>query len=164
MIRSRTVQESSRTRRPAALTAGLILAGLVLAVLAASCGRSGTAPSSPAASKAESGAGEKAGAGSKTGARAIGPVAIMGPDQVIVRFVDLQGLRAELAARQKAGKPVFLNFWATWCAPCMQEMPDLANLAREWGAGGPEMVGVSLDGWVIADESEAESAVRTLLA
>ena len=31
------------------------------------------------------------------------------------------------------GKPVVINFWATWCPPCIREMPDLANLARELG-------------------------------
>ena len=80
-----------------------------------------------------------------------------------VRVVDLEGLRAELEARRTAGRPVLLNFWATWCRPCVQEMPELTSLAQQWGASGPEVIGVSLDGWVIADEAELQSVVETMV-
>lgn len=43
------------------------------------------------------------------------------------------------------GRPVLLNFWATWCAPCRVEMPWLIELDRQYGPQGVEMVGVSLD-------------------
>ena len=38
--------------------------------------------------------------------------------------------------REFKGKPVFLNFWATWCGPCVREMPSIDSLAREPAAGG----------------------------
>lgn len=41
------------------------------------------------------------------------------------------GKTVDLAALK--GKPVVINFWASWCPPCIREMPDLANLARELG-------------------------------
>jgi thiol-disulfide isomerase/thioredoxin len=49
-----------------------------------------------------------------------------------VRLSDLQG------------KPVFLDFWATWCAPCVAEAPALAEIYRRYG-DDVQMLGVSLD-------------------
>lgn len=41
------------------------------------------------------------------------------------------------------GKVVLVNFWATWCAPCLAEMPELEKLQREYGKRGLQIVGVS---------------------
>src|SRR6267378_4609507 len=79
--------------------------------------------------------------GSEAGAAATGK----GP-QAPVSFADLDGIHAELAAHR--GRPVFVNFWASWCVPCVQELPDLAGLAREGGAQGAAFLGISLDAWV----------------
>ena len=43
------------------------------------------------------------------------------------------------------GKLVFLNFWATWCAPCVEEMPDMELLYRSMTDKNFEMVAVSAD-------------------
>lgn len=56
---------------------------------------------------------------------------------------DLKGRSTALAAWH--GKVVLLNFWATWCAPCRQEMPMLAKLQREHAANGLQVVGVAMD-------------------
>ncbi len=43
------------------------------------------------------------------------------------------------------GKLLVLNFWATWCQPCVQEVPSLDMLQRELGSKGLVVLGVSVD-------------------
>ncbi|MCW3797832.1 TlpA family protein disulfide reductase [Sphingomonas sp. BN140010] len=42
-----------------------------------------------------------------------------------------------------SGKPVLLNLWATWCAPCIKELPTLAKLSKQ--ANAPQVVALSQD-------------------
>jgi peroxiredoxin len=43
------------------------------------------------------------------------------------------------------GKVLVLNFWATWCATCMEELPSLDQFQRELGSSGVVVLGVSVD-------------------
>lgn len=43
------------------------------------------------------------------------------------------------------GKPLVINFWATWCAPCRREIPMLNALAAEQAAAGVEVIGIAID-------------------
>jgi thiol-disulfide isomerase/thioredoxin len=56
---------------------------------------------------------------------------------------DLQGAEQRLSALK--GRIVILNFWATYCAPCRKEMPDLAAIQNEYAALGVQVVGASAD-------------------
>jgi peroxiredoxin len=47
--------------------------------------------------------------------------------------------------RDLHGKVVVLNFWATWCAPCVEEMPSLVQLQQRFKDKGLSIVGVSID-------------------
>ena len=52
----------------------------------------------------------------------------------------------------RSGVSYFLNLWATWCIPCRKEMPELQNLLPQFKAKGIQVVGLSLDQEVEADE------------
>ncbi|MGH9584511.1 MAG: TlpA family protein disulfide reductase [Bryobacteraceae bacterium] len=43
------------------------------------------------------------------------------------------------------GKVLVLNFWATWCPPCIQEIPSLSQFQREFAKSGVVVVGISVD-------------------
>jgi thiol-disulfide isomerase/thioredoxin len=59
------------------------------------------------------------------------------------RFVDLQG-RAR-ALNEWRGKVVVANFWATWCAPCLEEIPLLVSIRRAYAKNMIEVVGIAID-------------------
>ncbi len=56
---------------------------------------------------------------------------------------DLKGNAVTLSSLK--GKVVLLNFWATWCPPCVAEMPELNKLHKKMGPRGLEIVAVSTD-------------------
>ncbi|MFN7855136.1 MAG: TlpA family protein disulfide reductase [Acidovorax sp.] len=60
-----------------------------------------------------------------------------------------------LVMQAMAGKPLLLNFWATWCPPCVEELPMLDAFFREHKARGWQVVGLAID---------QPSAVRKFLA
>jgi thiol-disulfide isomerase/thioredoxin len=51
----------------------------------------------------------------------------------------------ELNLASYQGKPVVLNFWATWCPPCVKELPDLDTFAQEQGPNGWEVIAIAID-------------------
>jgi thiol-disulfide isomerase/thioredoxin len=65
------------------------------------------------------------------------------PAAAPVQLVTAPQLRAEL--QKLKGKVVVVNFWATWCTPCLREIPDFLALEREFAARGLKLVGVSMN-------------------
>ena len=53
-----------------------------------------------------------------------------GPDLVMARF---------------KGRPLVLNFWATWCAPCVKELPEIDRFHRDFSARGWQVIGLAVD-------------------
>ena len=59
------------------------------------------------------------------------------------QFRSLDGRMRSLGQYQ--GKTIVLNFWATWCAPCREEMPGFERLQKRWGAQGVQFIGIAAD-------------------
>src|SRR5205814_3540293 len=72
----------------------------------------------------------------------LGPGPKVGETAPDFTLTSLSGAPVQLAALQ--GKPVLVNFWATWCPPCRAEMPDLDDVARANAANGLQIVAVNL--------------------
>ncbi len=63
--------------------------------------------------------------------------------EVDLKLNDLFGTEQILS--QYKGRIVILNFWATFCVPCREEMPDLAEIQNEYAALGVQVIGASTD-------------------
>lgn len=63
------------------------------------------------------------------------------------RFARPEGGELEMASL--LGQPLLLNFWGTWCPPCIKEMPELDQFQREWaasgGGSGGRVLGLAVD-------------------
>jgi len=60
-----------------------------------------------------------------------------------LRLPQVDGTPRSLA--EFRGRPLLINYWATWCPPCIKEMPVLDAFATEQGAKGVAVVGIALD-------------------
>jgi peroxiredoxin len=80
-----------------------------------------------------------------------GQVHSMAPD---FTRTDLSG--RPLRLEQFRGRVVLLNFWATWCGPCLEEIPVFSRWQRQYEAAGLQILGVSMD--------DDEAAVRRFTA
>ncbi len=71
------------------------------------------------------------------------------------KVVTPAGAPADLVAYK--GRPIFLNVWATWCGPCVQELPSIDRLARDPRVAGVAFVCISVD----ADPADARRFLST---
>jgi thiol-disulfide isomerase/thioredoxin len=58
-------------------------------------------------------------------------------------FTDIRGDKIDIS--NYGGKVVVVDFWATWCGPCVAALPELKDLYEKWHAKGLEILGVNLD-------------------
>jgi len=79
------------------------------------------------------------------------------PAQALV-VTTLDGKTIDLAALR--GKVVLVNYWATWCAPCREEMPTLSAFYRAYHDRGLELIAISVDR--PRDQSRVVKASRAL--
>ena len=72
----------------------------------------------------------------------------MAPDSVVervlsVRVADVKGGTQSL--EQWRGQVLVVNYWATWCAPCREEIPGFVRLQERYGSRGLQFVGIAID-------------------
>jgi thiol-disulfide isomerase/thioredoxin len=60
------------------------------------------------------------------------------------QFDTPTGTRLNLARFQ--GKPLLINFWATWCPPCVKELPELNRFHKDFAPKGWQVIGLAIDG------------------
>ncbi len=68
------------------------------------------------------------------------PVSKPAPD---LKLKDVNG--KELALADLKGKVVFVNFWATWCGPCQEEIPSLIEMQNKYAEKGFTVLGIAMD-------------------
>lgn len=59
------------------------------------------------------------------------------------QFKDVNGKNVDLSTLR--GKTVVVNFWSTWCPPCVEEMPMFDDVHRQWASKGVVFVGIAAD-------------------
>lgn len=66
-----------------------------------------------------------------------------GPLRPVFQLPDVDGV--EHSIREWDGKVLVINFWATWCPPCLKEIPEFIELQKSLGEEGLQFVGVAID-------------------
>jgi peroxiredoxin len=86
--------------------------------------------------------------------------AVKGHNAPDFTLTDLQGNTVKLSDLR--GKAVVLNFWATWCPPCKEEIPWFVELQKRYGSQGLQIVGVSMDDGDLKDVEKfaAENSIN----
>lgn len=139
----KTDQNKKRNSRLTGISV-LLLTALILSVFALSaCGKKETvAP------------------GASTPATADGPTEPTEKERVkAYDFTLTDQYGAEHKLSDYEGKVIFLNFWATWCPPCRQEMPDIENLFKDQGMNQRDLVVLAV---AYPDEDGSASAQREM--
>lgn len=63
--------------------------------------------------------------------------------RVNVKAIDFEEFKTTL--KRVDGRPLLVNFWATWCDPCREEFPDLVKIDNQYRGQGLDFIGISLD-------------------
>lgn len=76
-------------------------------------------------------------------AAALTAAALLAPAKLNFSFKDITGKKVSLS--EFKGKVILLDFWATWCVPCKQEIPGFIELQKKYGGRGLQIIGLSVD-------------------
>ncbi len=75
----------------------------------------------------------------------------VGPDASASALAPLWAMKvthpdgSDFALQSLRGQPLLINFWATWCAPCVREMPEIDHFYREFSPRGWQVLGLAID-------------------
>ena len=78
-----------------------------------------------------------------------------------LRTADIEAIRKTIASRR--GAPLLVNFWAVWCAPCVEELPDLASIETRFAKSSVRLLGVNCDLLLEDDSADLRSRVGAVL-
>lgn len=73
------------------------------------------------------------------------------PAGLMLPQLELPDLSGKLVPLARPGELTVINFWATWCGPCLQEIPELVRLHKRWRDRGVRLVGVAVESGEPAD-------------
>jgi thiol-disulfide isomerase/thioredoxin len=128
-------------RKPSKVAVFIAMAAVAIAILIVMLAPGADNPTSPAATKSNlTGSPNTAEEDAAADAKAAGKAAPLN-----FTLKDMNGVDVKLAAFK--GKPIVMNFWATWCGPCRAEIPSLVELNKQYGEEGKDVVilGISVD-------------------
>ena len=128
-------------RKPSKLAVVIAMAAVAIAILIVMLAPgSDSAPPATASKGRLTGSPNSAEADAAADAKAAGKAAPLD-----FTLKDMNGVDVKLASFK--GKPIIVNFWATWCGPCRAEIPSLVELQTQYGAEGKDVVilGISVD-------------------
>jgi thiol-disulfide isomerase/thioredoxin len=130
-------------RKPSKLAVFIAMAAVAIAILIVMLAPGADNPAAPPAADTKgnlTGSPNTAEEDAAADAKAAGKAA-----PLTFTLKDMNGVDVKLASFK--GKPIVLNFWATWCGPCRAEIPSLVELNTQYGQEGKDVVilGISVD-------------------
>jgi thiol-disulfide isomerase/thioredoxin len=79
--------------------------------------------------------------------------------------LQFSGPRGEpIAMAALKGKPLIVNFWATWCAPCVKELPEFDRFHQTFGPQGWQVIGLAIDNAAAVNRFLARTPVKFPIA
>ena len=132
-------KEQAKGRRPGRAATGALAVAAVLYVMLSGC-------SKPAGDLKGLAVGPMAKLVTPAQGAGAPDIAFIGPDGKPTKLSDLKG------------QVVVVNFWATWCGPCKEEMPSLAKLGKDYAGRGVKVVAISVD--AVGEAQKAKDFLR----
>ncbi|HYS26023.1 MAG TPA: TlpA disulfide reductase family protein [Vicinamibacterales bacterium] len=138
---ARATESEVPERRPSKVAVFIAMAAVAVAILIVMLAPGAENPAAPAETKGNlTGSPNSAEEDAAADAKVAGKAAPLD-----FTLKDMNGVDVKLASFK--GKPIVVNFWATWCGPCRAEIPSLVELNTQYGAEGKDVVilGISVD-------------------